>query len=56
MAEADAREKGIGRDEVIEAMEQASQNAGPSKNRHEYDIRGEMDRTTGAVELRRVRE
>jgi N utilization substance protein A len=53
VADAVAREKGIDRDEVIEAMEQAIQKAGRSKYGHEYDIRAEIDRTTGAIELRR---
>ena len=56
VADAVAREKGIDRDEVIEAMEQAIQKAGRSKYGHEYDIRAEIDRTTGAIELRRFLE
>jgi N utilization substance protein A len=53
VADAVAREKGIDRDEVIEAMEQAIQKAGRSKYGHEYDIRAEIDRNTGRIELRR---
>ena len=39
MADTVAREKGIDREEVIEAMEQAIQKAGRSKYGHELDIR-----------------
>ena len=39
VADAVAREKGIERDEVLEAMEQAIQKAGRSKYGHEHDIR-----------------
>jgi len=42
-----AREKGIDREEVLEAMEQAIQKAGRSKYGHEYDIRADINRTTG---------
>ncbi len=51
-----AREKGIDREEVLEAMEQAIQKAGRSKYGHEHDIRGEIDRTSGEISLRRYRE
>jgi len=56
VADAAAREKGIDRDEVLEAMEQAIQKAGRSKYGHEHDIRAEIDRRTGDVSLRRYRE
>ncbi|MEE9249949.1 MAG: transcription termination factor NusA, partial [Alphaproteobacteria bacterium] len=51
-----AREKGIDREEVLEAMEQAIQKAGRSKYGHEHDIRGEIDRASGEISLRRYRE
>ncbi|MDI9408023.1 MAG: transcription termination factor NusA [Candidatus Pacebacteria bacterium] len=51
-----AREKGIDRDEVIAAMELAIQKAGRSKYGAEHDIRGEIDRKTGEMRLKRFRE
>ena len=51
-----AREKGIDREEVLEAMEQAIQKAGRSKYGHEYDIRADINRTTGQISLWRYRE
>ena len=56
VADAVAREKIIERDEVLEAMEQAISKAGRAKYGHEHDIRAEIDRTTGAVHLKRYRE
>ena len=56
VADAVAREKGIERDEVLEAMEQAIQKAGRSKYGHEHDIRAEIDRKTGEIRLMRFRE
>ncbi|MBX6321524.1 MAG: transcription termination/antitermination protein NusA, partial [Rhodospirillaceae bacterium] len=56
VADAVAREKGIERDEVLEAMEQAIQRAGRSKYGHEHDIRAEIDRKTGEIRLRRYRQ
>ena len=56
VAEAVARDKGIERDEVLEAMEQAIQKAGRSKYGHEHDIRAVIDRTTGAISLARYLE
>jgi N utilization substance protein A len=53
VAESVAREKGIDRDEVLEAMEQAFQKAGRAKYGHEHDIRAEIDRRTGDVRLQR---
>jgi len=53
VADAVAREKGIEREEVLEAMELAIQKAGRSKYGHEYDIRAEINRETGEIELRR---
>jgi N utilization substance protein A len=56
VADAVARDKGIDRDEVLEAMEQAIQKAGRSKYGQEYDIRAEIDRKTGEMRLMRFRE
>ena len=56
IAEAVAREKGIERDEVLEAMEQAVQKAGRSKYGHEHDIRAFIDRKSGEIKLQRFRE
>ena len=55
-AETAARDKGIDRDEVLQAMEQAVQKAGRSKYGLEYDIRAEIDRKTGEIRLMRFRE
>jgi len=56
VAETVARDKGIGRDEVLEAMEQAIQKAGRSKYGHEHDIRAVIDRTSGEISLARYVE
>src|SRR6266700_574573 len=56
VADTVARDKGIDRDEVLEAMEQAIQKAGRSKYGQEYDIRAEIDRRTGEIRLLRFRE
>src|SRR3989440_13089458 len=56
VADAVAREKGIDREEVLEAMEQAIQKAGRSKYGQEYDIRAEIDRRNGEIRLLRFRE
>lgn len=56
IADTVAREKGIGREEVISAMELAIQKAGRTKYGYEYDIRAEIDRSTGDIELSRYRE
>ncbi len=56
VADAVAREKGIDRDEVLEAMEQAIQKAGRSKYGLEHDIRATIDRKTGQIELMRFRQ
>jgi N utilization substance protein A len=53
VAEAVARDKGIDRDEVIQAMESAIQKAGRSKYGHDYDIRAVIDRKTGEIKLSR---
>jgi len=56
VADAVAREKGIEREEVLEAMEQAIQRAGRSKYGHEHDIRAVIDRSSGEIRLYRYRE
>jgi N utilization substance protein A len=56
VADTVAREKGIERDQVLEAMEQAIQKAGSSKYGHEHDIRAVIDRTTGEIQLARYLE
>src|ERR1700761_7176297 len=53
VADAVARDKGIDRDEVLAAMEQAIQKAGRSKYGHEHDIRASIDRKTGEIQLMR---
>ncbi|HJO86128.1 MAG TPA: transcription termination factor NusA, partial [Rhodospirillales bacterium] len=44
------------REEVLEAMEMAIQKAGRSKYGHEFDIRAEVDRDTGEIQLARYIE
>jgi N utilization substance protein A len=56
VADAVARDKGIDRDEVLEAMEQAIQKAGRSKYGHEHDIRAHIDRKSGEILLARYIE
>ena len=56
IADSAAREKGIDRDEVIVAVEQAIQRAGRSKYGLEHDIRASIDRQTGEIRLARYRE
>jgi N utilization substance protein A len=56
VADTVARDKGIDRDEVLQAMEQAIQKAGRSKYGQEYDIRAEIDRKNGEIRLLRFRE
>src|SRR5580698_7683395 len=56
VADTVARDKGIDRDEVLQAMEQAIQKAGRSKYGLEYDIRAEIDRRNGEIRLMRFRE
>jgi transcription termination/antitermination protein NusA len=56
VADTVARDKGIDRDEVLVAMEQAIQKAGRSKYGQEYDIRAEIDRKNGEIRLLRYRE
>jgi transcription termination/antitermination protein NusA len=56
VADVVAREKGIEREEVLEAMEQAIQKAGRSKYGHEHDIRAAIDRSNGEIRLTRCTE
>jgi N utilization substance protein A len=56
VAETVAREKGIEREEVFDAMEQAIQKAGRSKYGHEHDIRAKIDRKSGEIKLARYLE
>ncbi|MFT8419878.1 MAG: transcription termination factor NusA [Acetobacter sp.] len=56
VADAVSREKGIDREEVLEAMEQAIQKAGRAKYGHEKDIRATIDRRSGEVRLSRWTE
>ncbi len=56
VADTVAREKGIDRDEVLDAMEQAIQKAGRSKYGHELDIRASINRNNGEILLARYRE
>jgi transcription termination/antitermination protein NusA len=56
IADTVARDKGINREDVLVAMEQAIQKAGRTKYGPEHDIRAEIDRRTGAIQLRRFRE
>ena len=51
-----AREKGIGRDDVLEAMEVAISKAGRSKYGPEYDVRVSIDRKTGEIKMARYIE
>src|SRR3954465_2337232 len=53
VADTVARDKGIDKDEVLEAMEQAIQKAGRSKYGHENDIRAAIDRKNGEIRLAR---
>ena len=51
VADAVAREKGISRDSVIEAMENAIQTAGKRKYGHKHNIKAEIDSKNGEVKL-----
>ncbi len=55
VADSVAREKGIDREDVITAMEQAIQKAARSKYGYEHDIRANIDRESGAVSQARYR-
>src|SRR5262245_34279753 len=56
VAEVVAREKGIEREEVIDAMEQAIQKAARSRYGHEHDVRAIIDRKTGDIRLAKYTE
>jgi N utilization substance protein A len=56
VADTVAREKNIDREIVVTAMEEAIQKAGRSKYGHDHDIRAQIDRKTGVIELKRYRE
>ncbi len=47
------REKGIEREEVLEAMGAGHPEVGPCQVRLEHDIRAEIDRKTGEIKLLR---
>ncbi|MCF8496698.1 MAG: transcription termination factor NusA [Alphaproteobacteria bacterium] len=51
-----AREKNIDREIVIGAMEEAIQKAGRSKYGFDHDIRAQIGRKDGSIELKRYRE
>ncbi|AHC73298.1 transcription elongation factor NusA [Candidatus Endolissoclinum faulkneri L5] len=53
VADVVARDKGIDREEVLIAMEQATQKAGRSKYGPDHDIRATIDRRTGDITLKR---
>lgn len=55
VADTVAREKGIEKELVIQAIEQAIQKAGRSKYGHEHDIRCHIDRRTGETQLKLYR-
>jgi len=55
IADAVAREKGLSKDSVLEAMEQAIQTAGRRKYGHEHHIRAEIDKKNGEIKMYRVR-
>ncbi len=55
IADAVAREKGLPKDAVLDAMEQAIQVAGRRKYGHEHNIRAEIDKKTGEIKLYRIR-
>jgi len=55
IADAVAREKGLSKESVLEAMEQAIQVAGRRKYGHEHNIRAEIDKKSGEIKLYRVR-
>jgi N utilization substance protein A len=56
VADTVARDKGIDREQVLEAMEQAIQKAGRTKYGMEHDIRATIDRATGEIKLARYLE
>ena len=56
VADTVAREKNIDREIVLSAMEEAIQKAGRSKYGYEQDIRAQINRVNGDIELKRYRE
>lgn len=56
VADTVAREKNIDREIVIQAMEEAIQKAGRSKYGYEQDIRAQISRSNGEIQLKRYRE
>ncbi len=56
IADAVAREKGLGKESVIDAIENAIATAGRRKYGHEQNIKAEIDRKSGEVRLYRVRD
>ena len=56
VADAVAAEKGIDREHVLDAMEQAIQHAGKRKYGQDHDIRADIDRTSGEIKLMRYIE
>ena len=56
VADAVAAEKGIDRETVLDAMEQAIQHAGKRKYGQDHDIRADIDRTSGEIKLMRYIE
>jgi len=56
VADVVAREKNIDREIVLEAMEEAIQKAGRSKYGYDHDIRANINRKTGQIDLKRYRE
>ena len=51
VADSVAREKGLNKDQVLEAMEGAIQKAAKSRYGHESDIRANIDKKTGEVTI-----
>jgi N utilization substance protein A len=54
IAESVAKEKGISKEIVIQAMEQAIQTAGKRKYGNEHNIRAEINKKTGEISLEKV--
>jgi len=56
VADAVAKEKGIKKEEVLYAMQEAIQKAARTKYGHEHDVRAEINSTTGEIKLYLYRE
>lgn len=56
ITEAVAREKGLSKDQLLAAMEQAIQAAGRKKYGYDHNIKAEINRKTGEIKLLRVLE